>query len=57
MKHAEHLETVPVLKHPAHKTPLHRYESDKNALLSFGIPPEEIDRIYRALFVHSSGIF
>jgi len=30
---------------------------DKNALISFGIPLEDIDRIYRALFVHSFGIF
>ena len=39
------------------KIPLVRYGVDRTTLLSAGLQAEEVDRIYRSLFVHSIGFF
>lgn len=54
---AEELQMPGVLKRPEHRRPLSRYEVDKMQLMNLGVPAEAIDRMYRALFVHSTGFF
>lgn len=54
---AYHLEIPGVLTKPEHKLPIHRYGIDRNNLVNSGISTEEVDRIYRSLFVYSVGFF
>ena len=54
---AYHLEIPGVLIKPEHKLPIHRYGIDRNNLVNSGISTEEVDRIYRSLFVYSVGFF
>ena len=54
---AYHLEIPGVLTKPEHKNPIHRYGIDRMTLVSAGISSEEVDRIYRSLFVYSVGFF
>ena len=54
---AEELDMPGVLKRPEHKNPLSRYEIDKHTLTAGAVHEDMVDRIYRALFVHSVGFF
>ena len=54
---AFHLEIPGVLTKPEHKNPIHRYGIDRSTLLTSGLSTEEVDRIYRSLFVYSVGFF
>ena len=54
---AIHLDIPGVLIKPENKNPIHRYGIDRQTLVSAGISPEEVDRIYRSLFVYSVGFF
>ena len=54
---AYHLEIPGVLTQPEHKNPVHRYGIDRQTLVDAGISSEEVDRIYRSLFVYSVGFF
>ena len=54
---AYHLEIPGVLTKPAHKNPVHRYGIDRQTLINAGVSTEEVDRIYRSLFVYSVGFF
>ena len=54
---AYHLEIPGVLTRPEHKKPIYRYGIDKQTLVEAGISSEEVDRIYRSLFVYSVGFF
>ena len=54
---AEHLDIAGILLKPEHKTPISRYGIDKMTLTNAGVPVETVDRLYRALFVHSVGFF
>lgn len=42
---------------PEHKNPISRYGIDRMVFSNAGIPPELIDRVYRALFVYSVGFY
>ena len=54
---AYHLDIPGVLTKPEHKNPIHRYGIDRQTLVGAGISSEEVDRIYRSLFVYSVGFF
>ena len=54
---AYHLEIPGVLTMPEHKNLVHHYGIDRVLLHNSGISDEEIDRIYRSLFVYSVGFF
>ena len=54
---AEHLDIAGILLKPEHKNPISRYGIDKMTLTNAGVPVETVDRLYRALFVHSIGFF
>ena len=57
MRQAEGIEDLTIIKNPAHCTPLNRYDIDKNKLVTYGLPVDSVDRLYRSLFTHSFGIF
>jgi len=57
LKDAEHLEIPGIILKPVHKSPMSRYKIDKLWLHSQGVPIEEIERIYRSLFVYSIGFY
>ncbi len=42
---------------PVHKQPINRYKIDKLYLHAQGVPIEDIERIYRSLFVYSIGFY
>jgi len=46
-----------VIVKPEHKNPVSRYGIDKFTLVNAGLSSEEVDRIYRSLFVYSVGFF
>ena len=54
---AYHLDIPGVLTKPEHSNPIHRYGIDRQTLVKAGVSPEEVDRIYRSLFVYSVGFF
>jgi gas vesicle protein len=54
---AEHLEIPGVVVKPAHKSPIVRYQIDRVFLVNSGVQVDEIDRIYRGLFVYSIGFY
>ncbi len=54
---AHHLEIPGVLIKPELANPIPRYGIDRNSLVNSGISAEEVDRIYRSLFVYSVGFF
>ena len=54
---AGHLEIPGVILKPESHKPLSRYGIDRNQLRTAKLPPQTIDRIYRALFVYSLGFF
>lgn len=54
---AEHLAIPGVILQPEHKNPITRYGIDRNELTLQGIPNDQVDRIYRSLFVYSVGFF
>lgn len=45
------------LRVPEHKAPLDRFDLSRAKLLKIGYTAVEIDRLYRSLFVHSSGFY
>jgi hypothetical protein len=45
------------MKYPEHKKPLSRYELDQYVLQQLGLSRNDIDQLYRGLFVHSKGVF
>ena len=45
------------LRMPEHKAPLDRFDLSRAKLLKIGYTAAEIDRLYRGLFVHSSGFY
>ena len=51
------MEIPGVITRQEHKLPTHRYNIDRQTLVNAGISSEEVDRIYRMLFVHSVGYF
>lgn len=57
LNEAYHLEIPGILVEPAHKNPIHRYGIDRTSLTSVGVLQEDVDRIYRSLFVYSVGFF
>ena len=57
LKDAEHLEIPGIIIKPVHKMPMSRYGIDKLYLHSQGLPMEDIERIYRSLFVYSIGFY
>jgi hypothetical protein len=54
---AEHLEIPGVIMKPSHKSPDVRYQIDRLFLIASGVEMEEINRIYRGLFVYSIGFY
>lgn len=57
LKDAEHLEIPGIIVKPVHKQPMSRYKIDKLYLHSQSVPIEDIERIYRSLFVYSIGFY
>ena len=57
MHDAEHLDIPGVILKPEHKNPISRYGIDRMAFSNAGIPPDLVDRVYRALFVYSVGFY
>ena len=57
LEDAYHMEIPGVLVQPEQKNPIHRYGIDRQTLVNAGISSEEVDRIYRSLFVYSVGFF
>ena len=57
LKEAEHLEIPGIIVKPVHKAPMSRYKIDALFLQSQGVPFEDIERIYRSLFVYSIGFY
>ena len=54
---AEHLDIPGVVLKPEHKNPISRYLVDRSTLTNSGVPNEDVDRIYRGLFVYSIGFY
>ena len=54
---AEDMSIPGVCKLPESTRPLCRYQVDRMFLNNMGVSSEHIDRMYRALFVHSLGFF
>ena len=54
---ADHLDIPGVILKPEHKLPIQRYGIDRRELGAAGLPTDDIDRIYRALFVYSVGFY
>ena len=57
LKDAEHLEIPGIILRPVHKLPMQRYAIDHLWLHSQGLAPDDINRIYRSLFVYSIGFY
>ena len=57
LQEAEHLEIPGLIMKPAHKLPLVRYCIDRGSLFDKSVSQEDIDRIYRGLFVYSIGFY
>ena len=54
---AEHLDIPGVILKPEHKNPISRYQIERLSLMNAGLSSEEVDKVYRALFVYSVGFF
>jgi hypothetical protein len=55
---AEHLNIPGCILKPENKLPIFRYNIDRLTLSSYkGIHNDDIDKVYRGLFVHSVGFF
>lgn len=57
LKDAEHLDIPGVVLKPEHKNPVSRYQIDRLSLTNAGVPSDQVDRIYRGLFVYSIGFY
>ena len=57
LQDAEHLDIPGVILKPEHQNPISRYGIDRLVLFNAGLPTENIDRIYRSLFVYSVGFY
>lgn len=57
LKDAEHLDIPGVVVKPEHKNPISRYGLDRLSLTNAGITNEQVDRVYRGLFVYSIGFY
>ena len=57
LQDAEHLDIPGVILKPEHQNPISRYGIDRLVLANAGIPTNDIDRIYRSLFVYSVGFY
>lgn len=57
LQDAEHLDIPGVILKPEQKQPIQRYQIDRTELRKQGIPAEEVDRVYRGLFVYSVGFY
>ncbi|CAG9311629.1 unnamed protein product [Blepharisma stoltei] len=54
---AEQLDIPGCVIKPENRLPLIRYGIDRTSLLNAGLPPQEVDRLYRSLFVYSIGFY
>ena len=54
---AQHLDIPGIIVKPENKTPIHRYGIDRLTMTNAGLESDEVDRIYRCLFVYSVGFF
>ena len=57
LRDAEDLKMPGVVARPENLVPISRYEVDRIGLNNKGMSFETVDRVYRALFVHSVGFF
>lgn len=57
LKDAEHLDLPGCIINSDVLVPINRYQIDRKKLVTYGLPNEMIDRIYRALFVYSVGFY
>jgi hypothetical protein len=54
---AEHLEIPGLIMKPSHKLPIVRYSIDRVEMVNQGVSMEQVDRVYRGLFVYSIGFY
>lgn len=54
---AQHLDIPGCILKPAYKLPINRYGIDRFTMTNSGIHTDDVDRIYRCLFVYSVGFF
>lgn len=54
---AEQLDIPGCIIKPENRLPLIRYGIDRTSLLNAGLPSQEVDRLYRSLFVYSIGFY
>jgi hypothetical protein len=54
---AQHLDIPGVILKPAYKLPIARYGIDRYTMTNAGVANEEVDRVYRCLFVYSVGFY
>ena len=54
---AEHLDIPSVILKPQNKVPTSRYLIDRNTLHNAGLSNDDVDRIFRTLFVYSVGYY
>jgi hypothetical protein len=57
LQDAEHLDIPGVILKPEQKLPIQRYQIDRQELQKQGIPADEVNRVYRGLFVYSVGFY
>lgn len=57
LKAAESLDIPGIILRPTHKNPMKRYMIDKIYLHAQGMSLQDIERIYRAMFVYSVGFY
>ena len=57
LQDAEHLDIPGVILTPENKLPITRYGIDRQTLTKANVDPNDVDRIYRALFVYSVGFY
>lgn len=54
---AQNLNIPGVIVKPEQKNPLRRYGIDRKTLMDAGVPEDQVERIYRGMFVYSVGYY
>ena len=57
LQDAEHLDIPGVILTPENMMPINRYKIDRQTLTKANLDNEDVDRIYRSLFVYSVGFY
>lgn len=57
LQDAQHLDIPGIILKPEYMMPINRYGIDRFTMMNSGLSQEDVDRIYRCLFVYSVGFF